>query len=74
LREYEKAANKIFARKFSSVGSLPHRFVETEFWKEVASGKTKTVEYAFDVEGSGFSTCSTDPLGQSKWNLKVRSC
>ena len=53
------------------MGSLPSRFVEVEFWKELVSGKTRTVEYAFDVEGSAFSTSSTDPLGQSKWNLKV---
>jgi hypothetical protein len=71
LAEYEKAANKLFARKFSSVGSLPARYIEAEFWKELASGKTQTVEYACDVEGSAFSKSSTDPLGQSNWNLKV---
>ncbi|MCO5573229.1 hypothetical protein L7F22_026998 [Adiantum nelumboides] len=70
LTEYEKVANKAFARKFSTAASLPTKFVEAEFWKELALGKTRTVEYACDVEGSAFSTSCTDPLGQSKWNLK----
>eukprot|EP00250_Pteridium_aquilinum_P000026 c10040_g1_i1 orf=2-2707(-) len=70
LTEYEKVANKVFSRKFSTAASLPPRFIEAEFWKELVAGKTRTVEYATDVEGSAFSTSSTDPLGQSKWNLK----
>lgn len=67
-------ANRVFSRKFSTAGNLPPRFIESEFWKELAVGKTRTVEYATDVEGSAFSSSSTDPLGQSKWNLKVGFC
>ncbi|KAH7286626.1 hypothetical protein KP509_32G015600 [Ceratopteris richardii] len=70
LTEYEKVANRVFSRKFSTAGSLPPAFIETEFWKELVSGKTRTVEYATDVDGSAFSSSKTDPLGQSKWNLK----
>lgn len=70
LTEYEKMANRVFSRKFSTAGNLPPRFIESEFWKELAVGKSRTVEYATDVEGSAFSSSSTDPLGQSKWNLK----
>lgn len=70
LVDYEKMANKAFARKFLTAASLPARFVEAEFWKELVSGKTPSVEYACDVEGSAFSASSVDPLGQSKWNLK----
>ncbi|KAI5064431.1 hypothetical protein GOP47_0021101 [Adiantum capillus-veneris] len=70
LTEYEKVANKAFARKFSTAAALPTKFVEAEFWKELVLGKTRTVEYACDVEGSAFSESCTDPLGQSKWNLK----
>ncbi|KAH7440547.1 hypothetical protein KP509_04G112300 [Ceratopteris richardii] len=73
LTEYEKVANKAFARKFSTAAVLPTKFVEAEFWKELVAGRTRTVEYACDVEGSAFSESSTDPLGQSKWNLKAIS-
>ncbi|KAI5067853.1 hypothetical protein GOP47_0016198 [Adiantum capillus-veneris] len=70
LTEYEKVANRVFSRKFSTAAGLPPRFIESAFWKELAGGKTRTVEYATDVDGSAFSTSKTDPLGQSKWNLK----
>lgn len=71
FREYEKMANKVFARRYCSGGSLPDSFMEKEFWKEIASGKTETVEYACDVDGSAFSSAPGDPLGSSKWNLNV---
>lgn len=64
-------ANKFFARKFNSSATLPHRFVEAEFWKEIHSGRISNVEYGCDIEGSAFSTSPKDPLGTSKWNLKV---
>ena len=64
-------ANKVFARRYSSSGCLPSRYMEEEFWHEIAVGKTGTVEYACDVEGSAFSSSPNDPLGKSKWNLKV---
>lgn len=64
-------ANKVFARRYSSSGCLPSRYMEEEFWHEIAVGKTETVEYACDVEGSAFSSSPNDPLGKSKWNLKV---
>jgi hypothetical protein len=64
-------ANKVFARRYCSGGSLPDSFLEKEFWKEIACGKTETVEYACDVDGSAFSSAPGDPLGSSKWNLNV---
>lgn len=71
FRDYEKMANKVFARRYWSGGSLPDSFLEKEFWKEIACGKTETVEYACDVDGSAFSSAPGDPLGSSKWNLNV---
>lgn len=64
-------ANKVFARRYCSSGSLPATYMEKEFWQEIACGKTETVEYACDVDGSAFSSSRSDPLGSSKWNLKV---
>ncbi|XP_056851151.1 lysine-specific demethylase JMJ13-like isoform X1 [Raphanus sativus] len=69
FRDYEKMANKVFARRYCSGGSLPDSFLEKEFWKEIACGKTESVEYACDVDGSAFSSAPGDPLGSSKWNL-----
>ncbi|CAH8311898.1 unnamed protein product [Eruca vesicaria subsp. sativa] len=69
FRDYEKMANKVFARRYCSGGTLPDSFLEKEFWKEIACGKTETVEYACDVDGSAFSSAPGDPLGSSKWNL-----
>ena len=73
FREFEKMANKVFSRRYSSVGCLPERYLEEEFWREIASGKTEYVEYACDVDGSAFSSSVRDELGKSKWNLKVIS-
>lgn len=70
LREYEKMANKAFARRYSSAGCLPAKYLEEEFWREIAYGKTEIVEYACDIDGSAFSSSPTDELGKSKWNLK----
>lgn len=70
FRDYERIANKIFTKKFSSTGNLPSKFVEEGFWHEISSGKTTTVEYACDIEGSAFSSSENDPLGTSKSNLK----
>lgn len=64
-------ANKIFARRYYSAGCLPASFMEKEFWHEIACGKTESVEYACDVDGSAFSSSPSDPLGKSRWNLKV---
>ena len=64
-------ANKVFARRYSSAGCLPTKYLEEEFWREIAYGKSETVEYACDIDGSAFSSSPTDELGQSKWNLKV---
>eukprot|EP01018_Ginkgo_biloba_P002898 Gb_02799 [translate_table: standard] len=73
FHEYERMANKAFVRKFSSAANLPAKFVEEEFWREITSGKTPTVEYGCDIEGSAFSESVSDPLGTSKWNLKELS-
>lgn len=67
-------ANKVFARRYCSAGCLPATYMEKEFWHEIACGKTGTVEYACDVDGSAFSSSHCDPLGNSKWNLKVLFC
>lgn len=71
FRDFEKMANKIFARRYYSAGCLPASFMEKEFWHEIACGKTESVEYACDVDGSAFSSSPSDPLGKSRWNLKV---
>ncbi|KAK9067914.1 hypothetical protein SSX86_012025 [Deinandra increscens subsp. villosa] len=70
FRDYEKMANKVFARRYNSAGCLPATYMEKEFWHEIASGKTESVEYACDVDGSAFSSSPTDQLASSKWNLK----
>lgn len=64
-------ANKVFAKKYSSASCLPAKYVEEEFWREIAFGKMDFVEYACDVDGSAFSSSPHDQLGKSNWNLKV---
>ncbi|KAE9459273.1 hypothetical protein C3L33_08815, partial [Rhododendron williamsianum] len=73
FRDFEKMANKDFARRYYSTGCLPATYLEKEFWHEIACGKTESVEYACDVDGSAFSSSSKDQLGKSKWNLKKLS-
>ncbi|XP_050375731.1 lysine-specific demethylase JMJ13 isoform X2 [Argentina anserina] len=70
FRDFEKMANKVFSSRYCSLGSLPPAYLEKEFWKEIGSGKTDSVDYACDVDGSAFSSSPNDPLGSSKWNLK----
>ncbi|CAN6305742.1 unnamed protein product [Urochloa humidicola] len=70
FRDYEKMANKVFSKKYSSTSCLPARYVEEEFWREIAFGKMDFVEYACDVDGSAFSSSPHDQLGKSNWNLK----
>ncbi|XP_029116101.1 lysine-specific demethylase JMJ13 isoform X2 [Elaeis guineensis] len=70
FREFEKMANKLFSRRYSSAGGLPAKYLEEEFWHEIANGKTESVEYACDIDGSAFSSSPGDQLGKSKWNLK----
>lgn len=64
-------ANKMFSKKYSSSSCLPARYVEEEFWREIAFGKMDFIEYACDVDGSAFSSSPHDHLGKSNWNLKV---
>ncbi|KAF8380738.1 hypothetical protein HHK36_028228 [Tetracentron sinense] len=73
FRDFERMANKVFARRYCSAGCLPATYLEKEFWHEIACGKTETVEYACDVDGSAFSSSPNDQLGKSKWNLKTLS-
>eukprot|EP00256_Glycine_max_P055155 XP_014622207.1 jmjC domain-containing protein isoform X3 [Glycine max] len=73
FRDFEKMANKVFARRYCSAGCLPATYLEKEFWHEIGCGKMETVEYACDVDGSAFSSSPTDQLGNSKWNLKKLS-
>ncbi|XP_038982312.1 lysine-specific demethylase JMJ706-like isoform X2 [Phoenix dactylifera] len=70
FRDFEKMANKAFARRYSSAGCLPAKYLEEQFWHEIAFGKTESVEYACDIDGSAFSSSPSDQLGKSKWNLK----
>ncbi|KAK8537871.1 hypothetical protein V6N12_044013 [Hibiscus sabdariffa] len=70
FRDFERMANKVFARRYYSAGYLSTTYLEKEFWHEIAYGKTESVEYACDVEGSAFSSSPSDPLGSSKWNLE----
>lgn len=70
FRDYERMANKVFSKKYSSAGCLPAKYVEEEFWREISSGKMDFVEYACDVDGSAFSSSPHDQLGKSNWNLK----
>ncbi|XP_057978405.1 lysine-specific demethylase JMJ13 [Malania oleifera] len=70
FRDFEKMANKVFSRRYCSSGCLPATYLEKEFWHEIACGKTESVEYACDVDGSAFSSSPSDQLGLSKWNLK----
>ncbi|KAF6148542.1 hypothetical protein GIB67_042501 [Kingdonia uniflora] len=73
FRNFEKMANKVFARRYCSAGCLPATYLEKEFWHEIACGKSGTVEYACDIDGSAFSSSADDQLGKSKWNLKTLS-
>ncbi|XP_022159007.1 lysine-specific demethylase JMJ706-like isoform X2 [Momordica charantia] len=73
FRDFEKMANKVFERRYRSSGCLPAKYLEKEFWHEIVGGKTETVEYACDVDGSAFSSSPNDELGKSKWNLKKLS-
>ncbi|KAK3154984.1 hypothetical protein QOZ80_2BG0197400 [Eleusine coracana subsp. coracana] len=70
FREFEKIANKEFVRRYSSAACLPPRYMEEEFWHEIAFGKIESVEYACDIDGSAFSSSPNDQLSRSKWNLK----
>ncbi|VFQ90903.1 unnamed protein product [Cuscuta campestris] len=70
FRDFEKMANKVFARRYYSAGCLPPAYLEKEFWHELVRGKTESVEYACDVDGSAFSSSSNDDLAKSKWNMK----
>jgi hypothetical protein len=64
-------ANKEFIRRYSSTCNLPEKYIEEEFWNEICSGKTQSVEYACDIDGSAFSSTPLDELANSNWNLKV---
>ncbi|XP_077234939.1 lysine-specific demethylase JMJ13-like [Tasmannia lanceolata] len=70
FRDFEKMANKVFTRRYFSAGCLPAKYLEEEFWHEIACGNTEAVEYACDIDGSAFSSSPNDQLGKSKWNLK----
>lgn len=73
FRDFEKMANKGFVRRYSSSACLPPRYMEEEFWHEIAFGKMESVEYACDIDGSAFSSSPNDQLGRSKWNLQKLS-
>ncbi|KAK6794773.1 hypothetical protein RDI58_008226 [Solanum bulbocastanum] len=72
IRDFEIMANKAAARRYCISGCLPPAYVEKEFWKEMTLAKTGMVEYGINIDGSAFSSTSTDdPLGCSKWNFKI---
>lgn len=53
FHDNKKMVNKIFACCYCSAGCLPASYMEREFWKEIACGKTKK-NYACNVNGSAF--------------------
>lgn len=67
--EFERRANGVFIKRFSSLNPVPPRKLERAFWEEMAWGKNGTVDYGLNVEGSAFSR--DNELGQSRWNLQV---
>ncbi|XP_015068933.2 lysine-specific demethylase JMJ706-like isoform X1 [Solanum pennellii] len=71
IRDFEIMANKATARRYCISGCLPPAYVEKEFWKEMTVAKRGTVEYGINIDGSAFSSTSSDPLGSSKWNFKI---
>ncbi|KAF3641160.1 putative F-box protein-like [Capsicum annuum] len=71
IRDFEIMANKETARRYCISGCLPPAYVEKEFWKEMALAKKGMVEYGINIDGSAFSSTFADPLGSSKWNLKI---
>jgi len=75
IGQYEAMANEYIKRKFGTTGVLPPRMVEVEYWRQrempPVNGKYDWVDYGNDVEGSAFTDHASDPLGSTKWNLKV---
>eukprot|EP00850_Spirogloea_muscicola_P014103 SM000099S25209 [mRNA] locus=s99:210318:215416:+ [translate_table: standard] len=69
LPEYEKMANRFFARRFAVSCPVPPAMVERAFWREYSRPAATHVEYGSDLEGTAFSALATDPLGASDWNL-----
>eukprot|EP00850_Spirogloea_muscicola_P016183 SM000129S26170 [mRNA] locus=s129:347986:353264:- [translate_table: standard] len=69
LPEYEKMANRFFARRFAVSCPVPPAMVERAFWREYRRPAATHVEYGSDLEGTAFSALAADPLGASDWNL-----
>eukprot|EP00850_Spirogloea_muscicola_P018267 SM000166S02448 [mRNA] locus=s166:30996:36046:+ [translate_table: standard] len=69
LPEYEKMANRFFARRFAVSCPVPPAMVERAFWREYNRPAATHVEYGSDLEGTAFSALAADPLGASDWNL-----
>ncbi|CAA6667040.1 unnamed protein product [Spirodela intermedia] len=53
-----KWPNKEFSRRYASAGCLPAKYLEQEFWHEIARGKSDYVEYACDIDGITSSSVS----------------
>ncbi|GAX78800.1 hypothetical protein CEUSTIGMA_g6237.t1 [Chlamydomonas eustigma] len=74
ISKFEAQANEFMRKKFGATGLLPPRMIELEYWRAremSCKGKHDWVTYGNDVEGSAFSASPLDPIGSSKWNLKV---
>ncbi|CAK9309528.1 unnamed protein product [Citrullus colocynthis] len=71
FRDFEKMANKVFERRYRSSGCLPAKYLEKEFWHEIIGGKTDTVEYACDVDGTAFSSSPNGELGKYDGSRRV---
>ncbi|CAI9092543.1 OLC1v1027812C1 [Oldenlandia corymbosa var. corymbosa] len=71
LREFEVMANKEAARRYGVSGCLPPAYVERQFWNEMINGKKGTVEYGVNVDGTAFSSSSSDLLSGSNSNLEA---
>lgn len=69
LAEFENAARMVATRKLGTGACATTAYLESEYWSTMEGDKRMQVEYAGDVEGTGFSDCPEDPLASSPWNL-----
>ena len=69
LAEFERAAWAVSNRRLGTGACGTSAYIEAEYWSTLEGEKKVQVEYAGDVEGTGFSDCPDDPLASSPWNL-----
>lgn len=69
LAEFERVAWAVSNRRLGTGACGTSAYIEAEYWSTMEGEKKVQVEYAGDVEGTGFSDCPDDPLSSSPWNL-----